>query len=350
MSSKAANKTLLLLLPPRFSNPCPLHWRWKCRNDFRAWVSQPQRACSTACSASRKQPTAGRNEASPQSEAGGTASPTSCKTHSAMSLHYDQDAVPLSTDVMTANKGPWEEYMEHPTEEERILVAQELGKSHYHRLCGVAKHKCKHGYPQAVVLPAFSPAGENGAATVHTGGPWLRCPLLQDKMTEWERAGSIEKYSKTVKRNPQLRQKVEEMHKVVAEERRHLIPEKTLQELEADPQQRLRLGTGLCGITKAHHVKCLHAHLADRLLRGKERNALGQHIMEQLQDEGYPVDGTDSCHRLCNIYARKIPVRDKGATKGFLQPKIHVLQTTPRPPSLQRQQRHHHPTGTDKQE
>lgn len=47
-------------------------------------------------------------------------------------------------------------------------------------------------------------------------------------------------------------------------------------------------------------AKCLHAHVADALMRGRGANAIGRATLELLEARGVPVDGGDRCNEQCN--------------------------------------------------
>lgn len=49
------------------------------------------------------------------------------------------------------------------------------------------------------------------------------------------------------------------------------------------------LSSGIIGVTKVDDVKCLHAHVADHLMRGD--NKVGQWTLEQLGDQGIERSG-----------------------------------------------------------
>jgi hypothetical protein len=46
-------------------------------------------------------------------------------------------------------------------------------------------------------------------------------------------------------------------------------------------------------------VKCLHAQLGDRLVRGEQANPVGGVVLRRLEELGVPVAGTDECWREC---------------------------------------------------
>ena len=46
-------------------------------------------------------------------------------------------------------------------------------------------------------------------------------------------------------------------------------------------------------------VKCLHAQIADALVRGRGKNAVGALALDALVERGVAVDGTETCWRRC---------------------------------------------------
>ena len=59
-----------------------------------------------------------------------------------------------------------------------------------------------------------------------------------------------------------------------------------------------------CGVAvvpgQVRDAKCLHAHVADALMRGRGANAIGRATLELLEARGVPVDGGDRCSEQCN--------------------------------------------------
>ena len=66
-------------------------------------------------------------------------------------------------------------------------------------------------------------------------------------------------------------------------------------------------GTGLIGVNLSDlsttktwkKVKCLHAQIADALVRGRGKNAVGALALDALVERGVAVDGTETCWRRC---------------------------------------------------
>lgn len=56
--------------------------------------------------------------------------------------------------------------------------------------------------------------------------------------------------------------------------------------------------TAACQVRDA---KCLHAHVADALMRGRGANAIGRDTLELLEARGVPTGGRDRCQEQCNF-------------------------------------------------
>lgn len=55
-----------------------------------------------------------------------------------------------------------------------------------------------------------------------------------------------------------------------------------------------------CAIMQVRDAKCLHAHVADALMRGRGANAIGRSTLELLEERGVRTDGGDRCSEQCN--------------------------------------------------
>jgi hypothetical protein len=62
------------------------------------------------------------------------------------------------------------------------------------------------------------------------------------------------------------------------------------------------IGVSLEGLeeTKAwKQIKCLHAHVADALVRGCGKNPVGAAVLDALAEDGFAHDGIDGCEVEC---------------------------------------------------
>lgn len=55
-----------------------------------------------------------------------------------------------------------------------------------------------------------------------------------------------------------------------------------------------------CNVLQVRDAKCLHAHVADALMRGRDANAIGRSTLELLEARGVRTDGGDRCSEQCN--------------------------------------------------
>lgn len=63
--------------------------------------------------------------------------------------------------------------------------------------------------------------------------------------------------------------------------------------------QTVRGGGGGGGGWRGNLVKCLHAQLGDRLVRGASANPVGDLVLRRLEELGVPTKGTEECWREC---------------------------------------------------
>ena len=55
----------------------------------------------------------------------------------------------------------------------------------------------------------------------------------------------------------------------------------------------------MIGVTSEVDAKCLHAHIADTLLR--DENKIGQWALNKLAEKGMNVQGCDDCYQQCDL-------------------------------------------------
>ena len=97
------------------------------------------------------------------------------------------------------------------------------------------------------------------------------------------------------------------MHSAIPELRKLLLPPEWVRRVQTDDSMRtaryILMETGLIGVSlikqDQDRVKCLHAHVGDTLVRGRDSNPIGELVMARLQQLGVPLDGTDDCWKLC---------------------------------------------------
>ena len=131
---------------------------------------------------------------------------------------------------------------------------------------------------------------------VSSGMIRLSCPHLVKAVDEYERQGALEEFDAILADEvvgEKLRRNFLETNlawreirgKAVTEEERELMKKK-LGEEGADHLMR----SGIIGCTPGkNQVKCLHAHIADNLVRGT--NEIGQLALTKLEERGVDVKG-----------------------------------------------------------
>ena len=167
----------------------------------------------------------------------------------------------------------------------------------------VTKIKCRHGYPQAFVQ---YPVGKK----ISSGMLRLSCPMLVKAIDSIEEVGGVEKYNQIVRESEELKSEFLKINLKWREIRNKATTEtdreRILQKLgDADGQK--MISSGIIGITpeKVDDVKCLHAHVADTLLRGKQSNPIGAIILRDLENSGINLKGCEgNIHKriICTTY------------------------------------------------
>lgn len=175
------------------------------------------------------------------------------------------------------------------------MVRRQMG--HRPRLALGVVRRCRYGYPQVLL---FAPllVGEKRISPNSTLC-WLSCPLLVREVDRIEKEGEIERFEHLCSVDASLREALAEAHRVTAQIRTELLPQEWRERLaqERPRDHWIVTETGIAGITRPDHVKCLHAHLADYLARG--HNPVGREVARRFEDEGIPVEGTETCWRYC---------------------------------------------------
>ena len=174
-------------------------------------------------------------------------------------------------------------------EDVECIEARQLGQS-ADGIIAVST-RCKHGFPQAFVR---YPVGRG----MSSGMVRLSCPYLVKEIDEWEKSGAIAEFNERMAFDDDLKgkyMKINATWRIIREE--SLTPEE-----RKDVELRLGgeasanfLSSGFIGVTvdKVDDVKCLHAHVADALLRGRgaDGNVIGDIALKKLEAKGVDVTG-----------------------------------------------------------
>ena len=123
-------------------------------------------------------------------------------------------------------------------------------------------------------------------------------------MDEWEAEGAVKEQSLKLLPEAEFAKSLSDANARHAETRRALVSEEARLERArelGDRECEVILGAGIAGISpgKLSDLKCVHAHIADELLSG--RNLLGQSFLETLRTErNCDITGSDFCHQHCS--------------------------------------------------
>jgi hypothetical protein len=132
----------------------------------------------------------------------------------------------------------------------------------------VESSRCKYSYPQAFIR---FPVGTR----ISSGMLRLSCPLLVKAIDEWEADGGIEYLNLQVSKNESLRNNFNETNLAWKNIRINSVNKneiETIRKAFGDEGCENILNCGIIGVSqnKTDDIKCIHAHVADYLLRGGE--------------------------------------------------------------------------------
>eukprot|EP01041_Mallomonas_annulata_P008213 gene8213-16887_t len=169
--------------------------------------------------------------------------------------------------------------------------------------------KCKHGFPQAFIQRPVSIS----ESKVNSGMIRLSCPHLVKAIDQWEAEGGIEEANENLKHDVALRENFLEVNRqwgVIRREAMTTVDAAFVEEYLGQDSAVKLITSGLIGITpdKVDDVKCLHAQVADTLLRGRgsEGNAIGARALDILeQQRGVDPRGCDGCKQQCDVSVPK---------------------------------------------
>jgi len=165
--------------------------------------------------------------------------------------------------------------------------------------------RCRHGWPQAIV---FDPLYRETSAKSYRLGDTTRltCPLLVTAIDKLEKGGAMERYNEKLEPGAEWDgqlQKVNEAHRLL---RLQLIGDrsKELAEVRAllgEDAFAIAIRSGLASLRPEAKpdVKCLHAQVADELVRNGG-NLIAQQVLRDIEETGVPIHGSDECCDNCN--------------------------------------------------
>lgn len=143
--------------------------------------------------------------------------------------------------------------------------------------------RCSYGYPQIIANRSINYEGE--AIKVFPTVFWLTCPYLKKAVSQLESGGMISEVETKIAEDPDFAAAVEQGHAEHAKLRQVLFPANVQESLAKNYPKEFQVlkETGVGGIRARDGVKCLHAHFADYLVRGK--NVIGELVLNKLSQE-----------------------------------------------------------------
>jgi len=147
----------------------------------------------------------------------------------------------------------------------------------------------------------------------------LTCPLLVSALDKIEKAGAMERYNERLLKGADWEgelARINEEHRLL---RLQLVGERT-QELEevrgalGDETFAVAMRSGLASLRPEARpdVKCLHAQVADELVRGGG-NVIAQQALRDIEDQGVPTCGSEECSDNCDV---SVPLEQARWTLG----------------------------------
>ena len=171
-------------------------------------------------------------------------------------------------------------------EDLQCITERQLGHKSSN-ISAVDKIGCRHGHPRAFIL---QPAA--GTAKVHSGMLRLSCPQLVKAIDKFEASGGIERMNAELSKRSDLQQNFENTNEAWRAIKRDTISpddKELFTRKFGATQAKIVFNSGLIGVSSTKDVKCLHAHVADEILRGE--NIIGRETLTILSEEGVPVSG-----------------------------------------------------------
>lgn len=169
-----------------------------------------------------------------------------------------------------------------------------------------AGKRCRHGWPQAIL---YDPLYKESEAKSYRLGDTTRltCPLLVTAIDKLEKGGAMERYNERLAPSADWEKElpaVNEAHRLlrlelIGDRQEELAEVKNLLGTEAFA---IAMRSGLASLRPEAKpdVKCLHAQVADELVRDGN-NKIAQQVLKDIEDQGIPVYGSDECCDNCNV-------------------------------------------------
>lgn len=176
--------------------------------------------------------------------------------------------------------------------------------------CVGAGQRCRHGWPQAVLFYPVRRRVPDGKPILHGAIFRLTCPLLTEGVDRLEQGDGVRRSTDRVEQEEAWRTGLASANEASRAARAALLQ-------ECDPDGRiiseLRVKHGNDVVDRAFAsdlvgqqpgatdtVKCIHAHVADELVRAGG-NPVALDALGQLEADGVPLRGSDTCCDHCNV-------------------------------------------------
>jgi hypothetical protein len=154
---------------------------------------------------------------------------------------------------------------------DKITVESQLGRPVRGKVLAVSR--CPYGQVEVIATPPLLPDGTPFPTLF-----WLTCPLLHREVSRLESGDFREVLRRKLMHEPGFKAALRDAEREYVEEREEWA--RGLGELEK-LQDYFERRDGIGG-TRAGGIKCLHAHLAQYLAKGK--NPVGAEIDKELED------------------------------------------------------------------
>ena len=188
-------------------------------------------------------------------------------------------------------------------EDLQIIAERQLDHS-VSGVYAVESNRCKHGIVRAMIQ--YPCSGRVGSGMIR-----LTCPHLVKEIDEWEADGAIERINNIMINDEELQNNFQNIHEKHAKIRQMAVTEKEkdiiIKKIGKQGSEHF-LNCGIIGIShnRLDDIKCVHAQVADYLLRGRKENMIGTMCVDMLQEErGVDVNGCTNCKQQCDLNVPK---------------------------------------------
>jgi len=169
-----------------------------------------------------------------------------------------------------------------------------------------AGRRCRYGWPQAIVYdPLYR---EKPGKSFRLGDTTrLTCPLLVKAIDKLEKKGAMDQYNERLQPDAEWHgqlQRINEAHRLL---RLELIGDRSAELAEVEKLLgsnafAIAMRSGLASLRPEAKpdVKCLHAQVADELVRDGG-NLIAQQVLRDIEDQGVSIYGSEECCDNCDV-------------------------------------------------